>query len=161
MGMSRRFVLFASASIVVACGGKVAGDDGDASPVVPVEDTGVADYERCDDKISPAWSVGCDGSGVDHGQICSTVAGLERCNTLTNGCEGPSPDEILLSCDPGFFSRPGAKLGVDIDGSGCVTSIEWSRVDLSAVQCAVDKLTKVRFPCTGSTTIITPCTGTK
>ena len=144
-------------TVLFACGGKVVGDDQDGGPVIPVEETGTPEFTHCDDKLSGAWAVGCDGSGVSHGQLCTTPAGTETCLAASNGCEGPAPEDVLLACDPGFFSTPGAKLGVDIDSNGCVTSVEYSVVDVSVVQCALDRLSKLRFPCNGSTTITTPC----
>lgn len=145
---------------VVGCGGRVAGDADDGgtlTPDVPTNEVGAAKYARCDETLAPAWATGCDGSGVSHGELCVTREGLADCHALSNGCGGPSPDAILLSCDPAFFSRPGAKFGADVDSDGCVVSIQWSGVEEASVQCAIDKLTAVRFPCTGSTTITTPC----
>ena len=153
-----RVVLAIVAVALASCGGKIAGDDQDSGSIVPVEETGNPDYTRCDEKLSGSWNVGCDGSNVAHGELCSTSVAIEGCLAATNGCDAPSPDEIVLACDPGFFSQPGAKIGVDIDPQGCVTSVEYAAVDDSIVQCALARLTKMRFPCNGSTTIITPCT---
>jgi len=146
------------ACMLAACGGKIAGDDdADAGPQSPIDETGVPDFTSCDGKLSPSWNLGCDGSAVSHGQLCATPAGNHACLAASNGCDGPSPDEIVLGCDPGFFSRPGAKIGVDIDSTGCVTSIEYAGVDTAVVQCALDRLASHRFPCEESTTMITPC----
>jgi hypothetical protein len=150
------FALAFAALVLAACGGKIAGDD-DASPVIPTDDTGVPDFTSCGGEISPSWSYGCDGSAVAHGQLCATPALTHQCLALESRCDGPSPDEVVLSCDPGFFSRPGAKIGIDVDPSGCVTSIVYSLVDPSVVECALDRLSTMRFPCEGSTTMITPC----
>jgi hypothetical protein len=155
--MSVRVARVLLACVLASCGGKIAGDDADAAPEIPVDDTGVPDFTACDGKLSPSWNLGCDGSAVSHGQLCSTPAGTRACLGASNGCDGPSPDEIVLECDPGFFSRPGAKIGIDIDGTGCVTSIEYALVDTSVVQCALEHLATRRFPCEASTTMITPC----
>jgi hypothetical protein len=147
----------AFALALIACGGKVAGDDGDAAPIIPVEETGDPDFDTCGDEGTASWGIGCDGSAVAHGHVCATPALKSRCLAAPNRCDGPSPDEVVTECDPDFFSRPGAKVGIDIDASGCVTSMQYALVDPSAIACALDRLSTLRFPCEGSTTMITPC----
>ena len=163
------FGLCALLAAALGCGGKIAEDDADAiadsgveptrdtAPDVPKDEAGDAEYASCDDLLTPSWQTGCSGEGVEHGELCATPSAHDACLASTTGCDGPSPDMILLGCDPGFFSRAGAKMGVDIDANGCVTSVEWSNTSSSVIECALAQLTAVRFPCTGSTTIVTPC----